>query len=709
DLIDARGLSAGWIIEAAIQICDALVEAHLQNIIHRDIKPTNILITESGQVKLLDFGLAKSISRDEASSYGATSVESLTRSGTVVGTLSYMSPEQLSGEPLAEHTDIFSFGIVLYEMITGRLPFKGSNSYEVAAAILKDEALTISRLPHDLPADITRVVMRCLRKERSHRYSSFAEVKQDLVAIDREWSKSRGSVRTTVKLPQADQWRPESADQKSLSPTILVLPLEVITSSDEGSYLGVGLAHAVRTNLAKIGGLSVISKVAEAGRADQQGRGLKELARELGATIVLEGEVIRAEQTIHVMARLTDVATGRIIWGDQYSGDIKDFFSIQDHLCRGVARALEVNIPGDVREQIEHSGTRDIEAFELYSKGRALIERHDVSENIDSAIHLFEDAIRLDPEFALAQAGLCEAYWMKYFQVTRDNIWVERAITAGDRALVLDPRQAQAHISLGIIYNGTGRIDRAIQSFEQAARLQLTNDAAYRWLGRCFQRKGDLERAVECFTKAIEIRPGYWENYYFLGICYYLFSRYEDAAEQFRQLITIQPDSHHGYDKLGAIYILLGRYEDAVVMHKRALQVSPSFEAYSNLGTACFYLGRYGEALDSYRKAVEMNPRDDIMHTNLGDACLQMGDERAAQAQYEIACEILEERLSVERDQAELLGRLAVCRAKLNRNDDAQKIIERAVALEPNNTSLMYQKAVVLALTGCADSAISCL
>jgi tetratricopeptide (TPR) repeat protein len=561
-----------------------------------------------------------------------------------------------------------------------------------------------------------RIAMRCLEKNVSRRYSSFGEVKLGLIAFGQDRGGERNNLEPTVKLALSGGGEEEPSDAKFTPmtalkppPTILVLPFDVITSNEEGSYLGVGLAHALRTSLARIGGLSIISKMAGAERMEKQGGGISEMARELGATIVLEGEVIRAEQAIHVMVRLTDVDDGRVIWGGQYQSDIKDFFGIQDELCKGIADGLKVRILSDAQVNISRLTTVNIDAFELYSKGRELIDRRDIKENIDSAIHLFERAIKLSPEFALAQAGLCEAYWMKYYQVTRDNAWVERAIAAGDRALVLDPRQAQVHISLGIIYNGTGKIERAIESFEQAARLHPMNDAAYRWLGRCYQRKGDLETAVQRFTKAIEIRPSYWENYYFLGICYYLFGRYQDAAEQFRRLITIQPDSYHGYDKLGAIYILLGRYEDAVIMHKRALEVTPSFESYSNLGTALFHLGHYEEALDAYRKAVGLNPRDDVMRRNLGDAYLHVGEGQYARAQYETACGLLEERLAVERDQAELLGRLAVCRAKLQRKDEALRTIEQAVALEPNNTSLMYDRAVVLTLTGYADEAIDCL
>ena len=321
----------------------------------------------------------------------------------------------------------------------------------------------------------------------------------------------------------------------------------------------------------------------------EAGLGARELARELGATILLEGEVMRAGQVIGVMARLTDVETARVIWGSQYRGDAADLFSIQDAVCESVAAALQVNVSGKVRDQIAKPATTNIDAFEFYSKGRAFLERRDVKANLDFAIQMFDEALKLDQDFALAYAGLGEAYWQKY-QATHENALVERAITASDRALALDPHQAQVHVSLGIIYHGTGKIETAIEEFERAVSLQPRNDDAYRWLGRCLQHQGDMQGAVKYFEKAIEIRPGYWDNYNALGFCYYTFGSYREAAEQFRRLIMIQPDNFHGYSNLGSMYYLLGLYEDAVEMSLRAIKIYPNGDSYTNLGTAYFYL-----------------------------------------------------------------------------------------------------------------------
>jgi serine/threonine protein kinase len=330
DLIMADAIRAESVIDIALQICEALAEAHSRGIIHRDIKPENILLTERNQVKLLDFGLAKPF-RPTRHGSGGTSIETLTETGAVMGTLSYMSPEQLRGEQLDRRTDIFSFGIVLYEMITGGLPFSGTNSFEVAASILKDEVVAISHVPQGLPQRLTLVAMRSLEKERDARYSSFEEVIGDLAAIKRETAAAE-AVEPTVELKpedlrraglKRDEQRQQNRARRSGSaaqflptppaqPTILVLPLEAVGGEQSSSYIGVGLAHAITTDLAKINGLSVLSKSAGAGRVDEGGRGARDLACALGATILLEGEVIRSKDMIGVMARLTDAETGQI-------------------------------------------------------------------------------------------------------------------------------------------------------------------------------------------------------------------------------------------------------------------------------------------------------------------------------------------------------------------------------------------------------------
>ncbi len=720
ELIRSRPLTAEEVLRISLQISDALIEAHAHGIIHRDIKPENILLTERGDAKLLDFGLAKNF-LDLAPDSGSPAKESLTDSGAVIGTVSYMSPEQLRRESLDGRSDIFSFGIVLYEMLTGSIPFPGANTFDIAAAILKDQPQAFALLPPNMPAEIKLLNRRLLVKKRDGRPASFVEIKRELETLIEIKRRLESIVQTkevrfesqTLTLEVAawkDTQEKDAQDTLPLRlgvkspPTVLVLPLEAVGASDESSFIGIGLAHAITTKLAKISGISVLSKTAGAARIEA-GRNTQEAARELGATILLEGEIMRAGNTLAVMARLTNVENGRVIWGEQYRGDVSEVFSIQDTVCESIVLALQVNLSSEARTSLARPATQNLEAFEFYSKGRACLERHDVKENVDSAIEMFEQALALDDDFALAYAGLGEAYWEKY-RGTQESHWIERAITASDHALVLDPTQSQVYVSLGIVYHGTGKIDNAIEQFERAIDLQPLSDEAHKWLGRCYQRRGEKEKAVAYFEKAISIRPAYWHHYNLLGECYYIFGCYREAAEQFRRVIAFQPDNSKGYDNLGSMYYLLGFYEDAVKMHKKATEIYADPLAYTNLGSDYFYLGRFEEAIGAYQAAIALAPRNDILYRNLGDAYTKLGRAEEAKKQYQQAIELLQERLRINAKDGLALGDLAICYAKLNADSQALEAMQKAIALEPHNTQIMYLQAVVLALAGQSEEAI---
>ncbi len=435
-MILARALSAESALDAAAQVADALQEAHAGGILHRDIKPENIIINARGQAKLLDFGLARALEARFKGDSAATArfSEHLTDSGSIVGTIPYMSPEQiLKEEPLDARSDIFSFGLVLFEMLTGRHPLPNTNMFEAGAAILSATPIEVGILERDFPLSLARLVARLVEKDRERRPASFAEVRHELIAIRQQLggnSPAPGALDATLQYEFSRDW-PEGSRARVSSPppppqqatpTVLVLPLEAIDAQEETAFIGIGMASVITTDLARVGGLSVLSKSAGASRADSSSKNASGLARELGATLMLEGEVMRAAQNIRVMTRLIDVGSGRVIWGGQYQGGDSDLFSIQDKVCEGVAAALRGSLSGRAPEAGPPPAQTNIDAFVFYSKGRAFLERREVSANIEFAIQMFEEALKLDPDFALAQAGLGEAFWQKYL-VTRDRAW----------------------------------------------------------------------------------------------------------------------------------------------------------------------------------------------------------------------------------------------------------------------------------------------
>lgn len=712
ELIAQPWMGTDRFLEIAFQISDGICEAHSKGIIHRDIKPENILITGYDKVKLLDFGIAKHLNSTWRKSSDSTAMESITKTGMLIGTPAYMSPEQLRGDQVDERTDVFSFGVLLYKMITGEHPFSGSTPIELAASILKDEPSNIIKAVNNLPPQVVTLVLRCLRKERDSRYRSFDEIKRELSASRQQrLSMSNDALRAVSSSNRTNQQGTLEPARKPLNyglstPTILVLPFEVLGSNEDRSFIGLGMAHALRTTLSRIKGLSVLSQVADFGHAGSAEQSLR-IAHRAGATILLEGEVMCSGPQLEVRARLIEVDRSYIIWGEQYRGISSDLFRIQDSLCDGVVVALKLNIASQARTT-SPPVTANIEAFECYSEGRAYLEQYYVKENIDAAISILEQATRLDERFALPYASLGEAYWRKYV-ITLDYEWVRRAIAASDRALVLDPEQSQVHVSLGYIYYSTRNIDAAIREFELALEIQPVCDEAFRRLGKCYQVKGDLQTAVSYFEKAMEIRPRYWNYYNGLGLCYYTFAQYDRAAEMFRRVIELQPDNYNGYNNLGAIYYLRGQFEDALVMHQRAIEIQPSEEAYSNLGTDYFYTGCYEKAVESYKSAINISPNNDLLYINLGDAYLRQNRKSDADEQYEKAQQLLVESLRARQENAQLQSRLALCHAKLGRRDEAHKTIERALRIEPRNTTVIYRRATVYALTGKVELALESL
>lgn len=676
------------------EICHALEEAHLRGLLHRDVKPENILISPAGRVKLADFGLARPMDSGSLKANPERG-ERITDSGTAVGTPYYMSPEQLRGEELDARSDIFSLGIVMYEMAVARLPFTGSSPMAIAASILKDPVAPISLSPERLGKRLVDVVECCLRKEPSQRFESAAALRKALEQIKRDLDQQSDRATGDPFIPFAPP--PPTA------PALLVLPFESVGVADE-TALATGLSHAIITDLARVPGLSVLSKTAGAGGQSQKAA---ELARELQATMMLEGEVMRAGENIAVMARLIDVVSGRVLWGSRYRGVGSDIFSILDSVCKGILDALPVQVSTQLREDISKPITHNVDAFELYSMGQALLERYDVRENVSAAVQLFEKAVQLDPNFALAHAALGEACWRRY-EKTHDSTWVRRSITSCDHALVLDPSQSRVHISLAITYFGTGKIDEAIEELNRALALQPLRDDAYNWLGRCYEEKRDRDRALAAYQKAISIRPTA-DHYLQLGACYLIFSEYEDAIEQFRKVISLQPDNYAGYNNLGSIYYLLGQYPQAVTILQKAVKIRSSADAYSNMGSALFALAKYNEAVEAFQTAVSLEPRNDVYHRNLGDAYLRLSQKDEAASEYRTACDLLRKELDVNSNNAFARARLAVCLAKAGSASEARSEMESALSNRASESTMSYLAAVVLAISGDPSNAIKSL
>jgi tetratricopeptide (TPR) repeat protein/TolB-like protein/tRNA A-37 threonylcarbamoyl transferase component Bud32 len=719
DLIQSVGhLSAKQTVALARQMCAGLQAIHERGIVHRDLKPGNIMVDRSGRPILMDFGLAFHQGRDR-----------LTGAGSVLGTLAYLSPEQARGRTTDHRSDIYGLGLILFEMLTGRRPPGDGSSSPLALREPDEGCPPPSRLVSDVPSGLDAIVLRCLEREPERRFSSAAELEAALGgeaaglksgsapaprARPRRLRLGRSSGARTVAaaaacvLALAALWfwhsrPPASPPVPAPRPVIAVLPLDNVSKDTADEYLGVGVADSLITRLAAMPSVTVVSRSAT---LEQKGRPTRAVARDLGATYLVNGGVQRSDRTIHVTLNLVR-PDDSVAWGREYESSLDDIFSLHRQAAEGLSEALKITLSEADRARLARAPTTDTEAFAVYSRARALVERPDVPGNVSRAIEAFQDAIRKDPKFALAHAGLGEAYWTQY-QETKGEEAVTKARSEITEALRLDPDQPLTRFALARLYQGTGRPDEAIEELHRLLALQPGNDDAHRVLGDILLAKGRNEEALGELSKAVELRPDYWENHRILGRAYYQLGRYPDAVRALTRVTELQPDNSRGFQMLGAVYDKMGNDDQALVYYRRAIELNPDARAYSNLGTLYYRQGKFDEAAQAYSEAARLEPSP-AKHRNLGDLYSRLGQRTRAREQYERAVELSQSILGVNPKDAHTLGLLAVSEAKLGRHDAAARHADEAVALAPLDAEVLYRKAVVAALAGRTGPALAAL
>ncbi|MEJ2636586.1 MAG: protein kinase [Calditrichia bacterium] len=716
------------VVQYATQIAEGIQAAHEKGIVHRDIKSSNIMITNKGQLKVMDFGLAKMRGGAE-----------ITRIGTTLGTVAYMSPEQAKGEETDEQSDIWSFGVVLYELLSGELPFGGGYEQAVMYSVIHENFTPLSAVREDISPQLEAIVGKCLEKDRSQRYQTFAEILEDIqklnggIPLDSEISlskRSTGRKRISEYFPRAalilaglvllavmvtfavpSGWKKIRAilpfESAPAVQHLVVLPFTNVSGDSSGQIFCDGLMETLTSKLTQMeqfhGSLWVVpaSEVIR-NRIDSPGQANKTF----GVNLTITGSLQRINNMYRLTLNLVDAKNVRQLNSAVIDVKATDMASLQDETVSQLLDMMNLELNPDARKILRAGNTKVPAAYESYLKALGYLQRYENTKNIQAAINLFEAATVLDSTYALAYAGLGKAFWLMY-EASKNSNYVEKAKSSAEKAYSLNEKLPSVNITLGMIHSGTGLYSDALRDFTSALNVDPTNAEAYRGLARAYETQDKLKDAESTYKKAITLKPDYWAGYNELGAYYYRHGRYREAAEQFRHVVELTPDNYRGYNNLGAIYYLLEQWDKAGKMFERSFSIQKSYSVASNLGTLYYIEGKYAEAARMYKTALTFNDHDQLVWGNLAAAYYWApGEREKAVPAFREAIKRAEKELQVNPKNGEIISQLAGYYAMVGEDAKALKFVQQSLSIAPNDAQIMYRAGTTYEQLGDREKAI---
>jgi serine/threonine-protein kinase len=711
------GIPTGSVVRYGKQIAGALEHAHARGVIHRDLKPMNIVITPEGDAKILDFGLAKRTDPNDINRK-SLQVATVTTVG-LAGTMPYMSPEQLEGGEATARSDIWTLGIVLYEMASGARPFGGENLYRLCTGIINEP---LPPLPESLEPGLVAVIRRCLEKEPERRYQRAGEVRAALEALEpstargiapvapavaSRWTSARRAIvmGAVALLVIGAAWlaRNSSGGNRIVDPPTVSAterPQVAVLSPDDGmqereAAFDSGLVETLTSNLTELSERHPLAVIPASEMRAHHVQTLDAARQEFGVNYGLMLNIQRAAGQVRVNYSLVDARSHQQLRGGTVTAAAADPFGLQDQVSARVTELLKLELEPQEKQTLTAHGTTEPAAYDFYLQGVGYLRDYDKEENVENAISVFRRALEKDKEFAAAYAGLGEAYWQK-FELTHDKNMASEAAKSCQMAIEKDGRLAQAHTCLGHVYQGTGKYEAAIGEYQKVSKNEPALDAAQTGLAKAYESLNRLPEAEQAYKAVIALRPDYWAGYNRLGTFYLRNGRWDEAAKMYGQVISLVPDSFTGYSNLGITRIQQGRYAEAIEPLEKSLQIRATGAPTSNLATAYFQLKRYADAARMFEKAAALDAENYEIWGNLGDAYYWAPGmrERAAGA-YRKALELGEERRKINPRDAHMLSYLAEYHAMLGEKAKAQTEIAEAEKLAPHDPEVLYYAAIV--------------
>jgi eukaryotic-like serine/threonine-protein kinase len=715
-------LSLDEFFRIAMQCAEALVSAHGHGIVHCDIKPENIMLSSAGKIKILDFGVAKHLPRSDQSS-------TVDRAGTFAGTPAYMSPEVLLERVPDGRADIFSLGVVFYEVLTGQHPFLAGSFLATTDRIRNETPTPVRIFNRSVTPELEALVNKAMAKDASHRYVSASELLEALREVHGDLSDA--GLARVVPLRVEDRpkkkriwvwaalvaglllcalvyWQAKSftfwqsktkgaidLGGSSTPVQLAVLPFAPMADDPGSKAFCNGLTETLTAKLTQLTDNYPLQVVPTSEIRSEGVTSVEQARKNFGVGLVLEGSLHSSGNQVRVTYTLVDAKTNRQLRAETVDADVSDAFAVEDRVVDGTLRMLGLAIKSDERVVLAAHGTGDPSAYDQYLRGRGYLLDYHKHENIDSAISAFNRALTLDPKYAEAYAALGKAYWLG-FQEEPGSKWVEKARSACNQAVAIAPKLAEGWTCLGIVYRATGEYEQAVANFQKATVLDPTSDDAFRGLAGAYQKLNRPGEAEATFRKAISLRPQYWAGYSWLGAFYYDRGRYADAANMFQEVITLAPDNFRGYSNLGGIYVALGQYQNATSTLEKSVSIRPTGPAYLNLGTAYFSRRNFEAAASNYEQGLKLGGDDWLSWGNFADACYQLpGRREQAMNAYGKAIQLADADLKVNPRDGLTWAYRSTYLAMLDRKDEALTSLQKAISFSPQDPDVRLRAALV--------------